>query len=616
MSLRARVVPYVFAVAVLFGCTATSAQAAVGPDFTTDVTTLSSSQARVSFTPTGFTPGLVIVHYLVNNVNQQNVFMTNAGGRWDHTIAGLSTGALITYSFTYSKNGVESTSQWFPHTHGSTGATPTPSPTTGPGPATPTPGPGPALSLEAESGTFSGAARRSTCGACSGGAKAGFIGNGSANFVTIHFSVASGGSRTMNIYYMVNGTRPLSYSVNGGTVVALSLSGTSWSTVAPPRAVTVTLNAGGNSVRFFHNSAFGPDLDRITISGGGPGPGTPTPTPTATVPGRATPTPTPTQGPAGCPTCTSKRLKIVNGCGQPMWIQFLTGNGGGTLNAPNRHLLASSGSSIEYDIPDKGLAGVRVWPGMGCDGNGHNCKMGASGGPPSLGFTCPAGIGCAPPIDTKWEGSFGCMPNIPSSQCQVNPSGAGVLGRNDWWNTSMVDGYTTPVRVRVLGNCPVGPQVDNPGGPVGGVVDCSGLRFSDCPRGENLSTNGRFPTLSNLDLLLRHPNPDGSPSGAIAGCFSPSGKLTMGQWQSLPRPPFTGLTFDPRDPQAEMYACPTPPISPAQCMAGPAARTAYTQMIHSRCNNTYAYPYDDTNGLLACPSATNLKYEVTFLCPQ
>jgi len=65
-----------------------------------------------------------------------------------------------------------------------------------------------------------------------------------------------------------------------------------------------------------------------------------------------------------------------------------------------------------------------------------------------------------------------------------------------------------------------------------------------------------------------------------------------------------------------MYACPTPPISPAQCMAGPAARTAYTQMIHSRCNNTYAYPYDDTNGLLACPSATNLKYEVTFLCPQ
>jgi hypothetical protein len=616
MRLRSCAVSLSFAVCVAVSVWASVAHAAVGPDFTADVTTASSTQARVSFTPTGFSAGFVILHYLVNGVNQQNVFMTNAGSHWDFTISELSVGAVITYSFTYQKNGTEFTSQSFQHTFGSS-APPTPTPTNRPGPTptpTATPGSGSTVSIEAESGTTSGAARRSTCTACSGGVKIGFLGNGAGNALTLNVSVSAGGSRTMNIFYLVNGTRALSFTVNGGAAQSLSLSGSSFSTVAPPRAVTVALNAGNNSIRFFNNSAFAPDLDRITISGAGSV--TPTPTPTATTRVTPTPTPTPTQGPSGCATCTSKRLKVVNGCGQPMWIQFIVGSGGGTLNAPNRHLLSSTGSSIEYDIPDKGLAGVRVWPGMGCDSNGQNCKIGASGGPASLGFTCPAGIGCAPPIDTKWEGSFGCMPGVPTAQCQTNPSGAGVLSRNDWWNTSMVDGYTTPVRVRVLGNCPIGPQVDSPGGPAGGVVDCSALRFSDCPRNENLSTNGRFPTLANQDLLLRFPNPDGSPSSTTAGCFSPSGKLTMGQWQSIPRPPFTGLTFDPHDAQAEMYACPTPPISPAQCVAGPASRTAYTQMIHARCNNTYAYPYDDTLGLLACPTATTLKYEVTFFCPQ
>jgi len=588
----------VFMVAVILGVAGlpalTSAQSG---DFTQGVTSLNGTQARPWFAPTGYTAGYVIVHYLVNNVNQQNVQMVFNGGsgRWEHTVSGLTSGAVVTYSFTYQKNGTQFDSQWFLYTHGA--GTPGP---------TPTPPPG-SSSFEAESGSVSGAARRRGCAACSGGAKVGFLGNGSGNFLTMTVSMPAGGSRTMNIYYLVSGTRTLFYRVNGGAGVSVSLSGSSFSTPAAPLAVTINMNAGSNTIRFYNNGAFAPDLDRITIGGGG------TVTPTPTPPGRVTPTPAPP--PVGG---AHKRLKIISGCSQPMWIQYLGGNGGGTLNAPNRFMLPGTGSFIEYDIPDKGLAGLRVWPGFGCDGAGQNCVIGASGGPASLGFTCPAGIGCSPPLDSKWEGTFGCIPGIPDSACQANPSGNGPLGRGDFWNSSFVDGYTVPMRVNVVGHCPPGPQpapVFGPGGPPGGVVDCSNIRYSDCPRNENLSTDGQFPQLSSLDLLLRHPNPDGSYSTTSVGCFSPSGKLTMGQWQSIPRPPFAGTTYAPGAPEARMYACPTPPISPEQCSAGPASRTGYTNMIHTKCQ-TYAYPYDDAFGLASCPAATNLRYEVTFFCPQ
>ncbi|HEX7026463.1 MAG TPA: carbohydrate-binding protein [Gammaproteobacteria bacterium] len=311
-------------------------------------------------------------------------------------------------------------------------------------------------------------------------------------------------------------------------------------------------------------------------------------------------------GEPGTANGTHKRLKIVNGCGQDMWIQWLTAPGI-AFNAPNRHRLSGLGSFIEYDIPDRGLSSMRFWPGFGCDAGGHNCRIGASGGPAELGFTCPP-EGCAPPIDSKFEATFGCIPGVADSQCAQNPSAPGQpLGRGDWWNSSMVDGYTAPVKVQVHGHCPVGPQpapVFGPGGPPGGVIDCSTLSVSDCPTNEDLSTNGQFPHLSNVNLLATNPA-----TGAVAGCYSPSAKLSYSHWAG-------GFqTYPPDSPQAQMYACPTPPISPEQCMAGPADSTDYRNMIHSHCD-TYAYPYDDGVGLSSCPSATNLVYEVTFYCPQ
>ena len=148
---------------------------------------------------------------------------------------------------------------------------------------------------------------------------------------------------------------------------------------------------------------------------------------------------------------TTKRLKIVSACSSPLWIFHTVGEGGGTLTAPNPVKLATTGDSYEYDIPNIGLASTRFWPGSGCDENGANCDIGGSGGP---GLPCLS-EGCAPPVDSKWEGTFGCLNGVEEKDCQVNPSSptGAKLPHEDSWDTSMVDGFTLPYKVKVSENC-------------------------------------------------------------------------------------------------------------------------------------------------------------------
>jgi beta-glucanase (GH16 family) len=570
-------------------------------DFTQSVVSAGATTAQARFIPNGYTAGYVILHYTPPGVGQQNVNMAwNAStARWEYTIPNLTAGAVVPYSFTYQKNGTQFDSAQFSYTH--TGTTATATATTAVR-ATPT----------------ATTATRATATATSGAT--------ATATATATPTTASGGGSCAGVAAFASCT---AYA-NGAKVVYNNTLYHSIATIPNNRDCPPT-------------SPYNPSNDNWWVADGactgGGGGATPTATSapgataTATSPAGATATatsstgttPTPAPGQAGA---THPRLKVNNGCGgQTMWLQWLGSPTGGTLNAAN-HVAIASGGSMTLNIPDSGLAGLRVWPSYGCDGSGNNCTIGASGGPASAGFTCPAGIGCAPPVDTKFEGTFGCIPPLTGTQCQQNPSAPGsALGAGDWWDSSFVDGFTVPSKVVVHGYCPVGPQpapVFGPGGPPGGQIDCSGLRLTSCPRSENLSTNGQFSgspgspggtTLANQDLLLRHPNADGTYSATAVGCFSPSAKLTSGQWQAIPKPPFTGTSYQPADPQAQMYTCPTPPITPAQCSAGPAASTNYTKYIHSVCSS-YAYAYDDTFGLASCPAAANLQYEVTFYCPQ
>lgn len=129
----------------------------------------------------------------------------------------------------------------------------------------PTTGGGGGSTAEAEAGSIAGAARVGSCAACSGGQKVGYIGNGSANFVTLSVTPSAAGSRTLTISYLLNGSRSFFVSVNGGSAVEVPLTGTSFATVFT-KTITVTLNSGANSVKFFNNTAYAPDLDRISVN--------------------------------------------------------------------------------------------------------------------------------------------------------------------------------------------------------------------------------------------------------------------------------------------------------------------------------------------------------------
>jgi len=285
----------------------------------------------------------------------------------------------------------------------------------------------------------------------------------------------------------------------------------------------------------------------------------------------------PTPSPVPAPDAPS-RLRVLNGSSEPMWIFWIGAEGGGTMPDPHKILL-SPGHHHDYTVPAAGLAGTRFWPGLGCDDTGNDCEIGQSGGPSADGFTCPS-QGCAPPIDSKFEGTFGCL----VKPCQLNPSSGLPLPATDSWDTSLVDGFTLPFSVRVVGDCP--------GGPMGGAIDCSALDLSACPTSEDLSSGGAYPDLKDLSLVA-----------GGAGCYSDCGRLTFSQRNNAP-------TFAPTAEQAQDYCCPTPPVSPEACRAGPVASTDYTQLVHQLCPQVYAYGYDDGVGLWSCPAG--VRYEVTF----
>jgi hypothetical protein len=69
----------------------------------------------------------------------------------------------------------------------------------------------------------------------------------------------------VQIDYAVDGTRSFFLAVNGGAAVEVPVTGTSFATPASA-VVTLALAAGNNAIKFFNNTAFAPDLDRVSAT--------------------------------------------------------------------------------------------------------------------------------------------------------------------------------------------------------------------------------------------------------------------------------------------------------------------------------------------------------------
>jgi hypothetical protein len=118
---------------------------------------------------------------------------------------------------------------------------------------------------EAQGNTMSGITEASSCNWCSGGGRVRNIGKFARNYLVINNVVtAKSGQYEMLLYYVLKGERSFFIRVNGGPAVEVPLSGKSWIHVKTA-SVTVTLKAGSNSVRFYNDQHYAPDLDRVVI---------------------------------------------------------------------------------------------------------------------------------------------------------------------------------------------------------------------------------------------------------------------------------------------------------------------------------------------------------------
>lgn len=113
----------------LFGLSSTTGTAvADSSDYTQSVAATGATQVLITFTPT--TPAAYVdVHYLIDGAAQQNVGMAGSAGTWTRTVDPLPTGAVLTYWFTYEKNGPQYDTPQFSYTQG--GGTGTTGGTTG-----------------------------------------------------------------------------------------------------------------------------------------------------------------------------------------------------------------------------------------------------------------------------------------------------------------------------------------------------------------------------------------------------------------------------------------------------------------------------------------------------
>ncbi|MEL7058437.1 MAG: hypothetical protein AAGN46_00265 [Acidobacteriota bacterium] len=310
----------------------------------------------------------------------------------------------------------------------------------------------------------------------------------------------------------------------------------------------------------------------------------------------------------------TNHFTVTNSCPYDLWIEQDF-----KFKTPDPIVVQiPAGESYDYEIPAEGLASTRFWAKANCNIYGYDCAVGESVGVPSAqaaGHQTSRTI-YDPPIDSKFEATWGCLLADPND-CAANPSAPQQkLGSATYWDGSAVDGYTFAYTIDVSPavqggtlSCADG----NTGQPLADPsVDCGKLHPAACPTTENLSTGGEYNNINGHNVTSVNLQYQAYTDAAdVVGCFSPCTKLTSSQWEGWATV-LGGL--QPNSPQAQMYCCPTPPVSAADCRAGVAATSEYHESIHTRQKcNAYAYAYDDGIGLVKCEGA--VKYELT-ICPN
>jgi len=273
-----------------------------------------------------------------------------------------------------------------------------------------------------------------------------------------------------------------------------------------------------------------------------------------------------------------------NGADLPTEVTTISGN---TLTLADPLQTAVTSAAITYNTL-KGAVPIATGksqpfciPDQGAPSGNFSFFIGCPNGDPFADQGCNIGTvtGDLAGINTRFEPTFGCKPgsancafnaadaapNYPNCQTSPNATACGPLGSNDYFNVSVVDGYTVALQVQVTGD-----------GCSSSLIDASMLDLASCPS-ENPRTLYPWPVISGLNLSLLT-----SSGGINRACVAPY------QWLG------SGSLGNPTNPSPSM-----------DTTCGPAGCTPYSYYAAEGC-------LDDTPGhaAIACPGGSGIQQRV------
>jgi Alpha galactosidase A/NPCBM/NEW2 domain/Alpha galactosidase C-terminal beta sandwich domain/NPCBM-associated, NEW3 domain of alpha-galactosidase len=283
---------------------------------------------------------------------------------------------------------------------------------------------------EAPTSTRNGAVALSSCDGCSGGQKVGFIGNGAGNWVRLNgISVATSGTYDLTVYAAVSGTRSLFMSVDGGPGVEVPVTGTSFGSPTAVK-VSVALAADANTLRFYNDTAYGPDLDRVVLGGGG--------APSGWTISPADPVSTPQLG-AGQSLSVDWTVTPPKDAGPGTYHLTVEGQlGSATLTAPITVVVPAAQLQTGYLSDQQWLEAQNFWGPVERDtsngeqaaGDGHTITIG--------GKTYAKGLGVHAPSTLLFYNGEHCSSLTADVGVDDEKSGAGSVEFQVWADSRLV----------------------------------------------------------------------------------------------------------------------------------------------------------------------------------
>ncbi|KAJ3226471.1 hypothetical protein HDU81_007281 [Chytriomyces hyalinus] len=304
-----------------------------------------------------------------------------------------------------------------------------------------------------------------------------------------------------------------------------------------------------------------------------------------------------------------RKFTLINKCKSEVW-PALQGAGGTTPPFNGGIPGLKSGQKVTLRLPNPFLSG-RIWPRT-------DCRQGADGKINCLTGDCEYGVECG-----------GLSNRIPATLLEFSLDAS---GGKDYYDLSLVDGYSIGLGLQVSGGSKVGDPSLPPGFDCGSPV-CN-MDVSKCPKELKSSdpTNPDRPVLCyNInaavnDDMQRAMNPslqkyfDDADMKSLLGCSCPACGAGQGCGEGCSDTGYCCSIMDLRRNGTDPNTPPSQQGHGKVCLASswPAPLDPgyqdiqYDKVFKNQCPDAYSWQFDDESSLFQCVGA---EYELTF-CPD